>query len=231
MLCVSFIYFITMGNLARAAEYYKSLPHQKEAFDSLEKTIDTTTIDQFLVLYRASPPVETLPEPVSPIAPTEETVKPRAVFEMAVTNTDEFLSGSLSIYDEKGGLVNTLKCTSSIAGRQYMGSWNRRGGLTPPTALHKKKGNKNSWVETNPIDLSYIPGVAGNFYKIMPFEQETDGVTRSDMGVHFDGNVRGSLGCLVCETRRGFGLFEGYAKRMKNLGFDRIELDVIYTVK
>lgn len=215
-----------MNNLTRAAKYFQELPHQIEALDWLENRLKEATIEEFIIRYS---PKATQPEASPPPKPLE-TGSPHLVFEMGIGHSDSLLTGTLKLYDGDR-LVNTLTATSSYPGLQYTRSWNRRGGLIPPTAQRKLAGLSMQTVNTTPVDLSYVKGVSGNFYQINPFEQSTDGVTRSDIGIHFDANAPGSLGCLVMETKKGFQLFQSFMTEAKNKGISTLELTVIYSAK
>jgi hypothetical protein len=69
--------------------------------------------------------------------------------------------------------------------------------------------------------------VEGNAYPITPFEVTTkEGVTLSDLLIHRDANVPGSMGCIVLEGNE----FEDFEKTMKDKcgGLDKIKLWIQY---
>jgi hypothetical protein len=128
---------------------------------------------------------------------------------------------------DKGGRTHQIwVATTSIASRQKPEDFHQRGGPIPP---EYRVPNLRAWeVETTPINLSHVKGIEGNFYKILPFAVTTDkGGQRSDLGIHYDGNVPGSLGCIVMSGDR-FKSFEGEMRRLKDQAIAKIPLFVTY---
>jgi hypothetical protein len=140
--------------------------------------------------------------------------------QMQLKESQLLLSGLLELHCE-GKKVNAYKATSSLAGRQYPGSWELKGGPIPP-------GNKYT-VKLNPLWMPNVRGVEGSFYEIAPFEVPTNGATRGDFGVHFDANVPGSLGCVVLSTQTGWDAFRRDAKMITTKGATSVPLAVVYT--
>lgn len=125
------------------------------------------------------------------------------------------------------GDLQVWKATSSTATKQDAESFHEKGGLIPPG--YRIKNFKRWQVSTIPIFMPSNPGVAGNFYKITPHEIVTDkGGKRGDFGIHFDGNVPGSLGCPVLDGER-FRLFEEEMKKLAQQNIVSIPLFVTYS--
>lgn len=117
--------------------------------------------------------------------------------------------------------------TSSTENNQKAESFQVRGGMIPPQ--YRLKNVNNYMVDLNPIPMPQNKGVAGNFYKITPFQVITDkGTVRSDFGIHLDANVPGSLGCIVLNASR-FAAFEAKMKVLRNNGITLVPLYVQYS--
>ena len=100
------------------------------------------------------------------------------------------------------------------------------GGLIPQNSDTELK--KYS-VDLNPVNLSHNKGVAGNFYKILPYSlKTTQGTTRGDLGIHLDANVPGSLGCIVM-NQYNFSEFEEYMKNLRSKTLKTVPLFVQYS--
>ncbi len=135
--------------------------------------------------------------------------------------------GRLSLNSLSGGTEIIWRATSSIAAKQYPESFHIRGGLIPPQYRCNKLPNYT--VMTKPIPLPHIAGVGGNFYKIDPHFVTTDkGTTRGDFGIHLDGNLPGSLGCIVMNESR-FATFESKMSILKGNGVKEVPLFVQYS--
>lgn len=176
-------------------------------------------------------PLPTEPRP-SPSPAQEE--KPVGInyfldFAMGLDTDGRLEDGRLilrSISEQGGRTHQVWVATTSIASRQKPEDFHQRGGPIPP---EYRVPNLRAWeVETTPINLSHVKGIEGNFYKILPFSVTTDkGGARSDLGLHKDANVPGSLGCIVMSAER-FKSFENEMKRLKDLGIAKISLFVTY---
>lgn len=138
--------------------------------------------------------------------------------------------GRLSLNHLDKGTIDIWKVTSSTAGKQGKESFHQFGGLIPPQyRIISPKGMKKWIVSTQPLDRSGNPGIAGNLYKIDPHKVTTDGGgERSDFGIHKDGNVPGSLGCIVMSPDRFFS-FEKRISSLRNEGIQSIPLFVQYS--
>ncbi len=135
--------------------------------------------------------------------------------------------GRLSFNSLDRGTIEIWKTTSASEKRQEKENFHYKGGMIPPQ--YRCPNLKNYWVETNPIPLPHIKGVAGNFYKINPYMVTTDkGGKRGDFGIHLDANVPGSLGCPVMERSR-FEKFEERMKQLKEEGISSVPLYVQYS--
>jgi hypothetical protein len=202
--------------LIDVAANYKGLEHQKEALDWLQKHIPSGILEKFRDEY--SPQVT---EPEKPVYQVRFNFSPR--------QSSGLLMGTLE-FILNGKVYNTITATSSLPGRQQPGSWNRKGGLIPPTSMAKARGKGVGFtVKTEPIYMPNVVGVSGNFYPIAPFELQTDGDLRGDWGIHFDANAPGSMGCIVATTDRGWEATQREFKKIAGLGIRSIELIVVYS--
>ncbi len=158
--------------------------------------------------------------------PKNSTYKIR--FKLATASSNSLIFGTLEFLKDNE-VYNTLTATSSLPGRQQDGSWNRTGGLLPPTLMVKAKTGSGLSVKTTPIYMPQVVGVSGNFYQISPFEMKTDGNVRGDWGLHRDANMPGSMGCIVFPTERGWEACQREMKVLAGLGIRSIELICEYT--
>lgn len=134
--------------------------------------------------------------------------------------------GILSLNHLSNGFIQKWLVTTSTVNKQKREHQHVWGGLIPQNSETKQK---NYSVALSPIDLKYNKGVRGNFYPIHPFKVETTkGVKRSDLGIHLDANVPGSLGCLVM-NQYNFSEFEEYMKNLKLKGVINLPLFVQYS--
>ena len=119
-----------------------------------------------------------------------------------------------------------IALSSHLRGQQREG-FHAKGGMLPPAY---RVPRLHQWsVNTNPIDLSHIKGVSGNFYKISPYEVVTDkNGNRGDFGIHLDGNVPGSAGCIVMGATR-FRHFENTMTRLREERVRKLPLIVAYS--
>jgi lysozyme family protein len=200
-------------DLKNVFQWWRGLPHQVAAVEYLQGEISNEDLAEFARIWRSEP------VPASPVYQVR--------FRMATGNSDDLLLGKLEfILNSK--TYNEITCTSSLPGRQYSGSWNRKGGLIPPSSMVKAKAGVGLTLKTEPIFMPNVTGVSGNFYPIAPFSISTDGSTRGDFGFHFDAGVVGSLGCLIATTEKGWAAGQRELKRIAGLGIRSIELIVEY---
>lgn len=109
--------------------------------------------------------------------------------------------GRLSLNDLNKGTLDIWIASSSHTKGQMKEGFHSYGGYLPPQ--YRCKDLPNYFVKTTPIDMRQTKGVRGNFYQILPYKIKTDkGGTRSDFGVHLDGDYPGSLGCIVMNAER-----------------------------
>ena len=135
--------------------------------------------------------------------------------------------GRLSICSLENGTLDIWIACSSHTTKQYHESFHERGGYLPPE--YRVPSLANWEVETSPIDLRKHKGVAGNFYKILPFEIVTDkGGKRGDFGIHLDANAPGSLGCIVLDKKR-FADFESWMRTIRKDKIKQVPLFVRYS--
>jgi hypothetical protein len=152
---------------------------------------------------------------------------PFLIFSMPLDNTPQLNRGRLVLYDYDGGQINRWVATSGVGTWQKIGGWSKQGGGVIPATYQCNPTFDNYWVQVNPIDLSHVKGVEGNGYAIAPFAVRTkEGVNRSDLLIHRDANVPGSMGCIVLADDE-FKDFEATFTR-ELVGYERIKLWVQY---
>ncbi len=154
------------------------------------------------------------------------------VFAMALDADRTLNRGRLFLIDRQRGAIGRWVATSGLGAYQNVGDWNHIGGGVIPAPYQLK--NPMPWykVATDPTDLRHVKGVEGNAYAITPFELETNaGATRSDVLIHRDANVPGSMGCIVLMGDE-FPDFERVFKAETSKlppGVTTVDLGVIYT--
>jgi hypothetical protein len=155
------------------------------------------------------------------------------IFAMAL-DADALLNrGRLMLFDRQRGPIGRWVATSGLGSYQDVRDWNHVGGGVLPATYQLRAPIPWYQVVIEPIDLSYLKGVEGNAYQIIPTSQVTDGgVTRSDELIHRDANVPGTLGCIGIQGTAEFADFERVfrAETDKLRGdIKTIDLSVIYT--
>ncbi len=135
--------------------------------------------------------------------------------------------GRLCLRHLEKGTLRVWQATSATDKKQYKDNFHERGGFIPPE--YRVPGLKSWTVNTKPISMPDNPGVDGNFYKIDPHEVKTDeGGIRGDFGIHKDGNVPGSMGCIVMSPDR-FQQFEKEITELAKDGVTSLPLFVTYS--
>jgi hypothetical protein len=155
------------------------------------------------------------------------------IFAMQLDSDRQLNRGRLILFDRVRGPVGRWVATSGLPQFQNVGDWNHPGGgVLPPTYQLK---TQIPWyrVAIEPTDLRDLKGVEGNGYAITPFDVETSqGVERSDIMIHRDANVPGTLACIGLQGMPEWNDFECVWKRetAKLLPeVKTIDLSVIYT--
>ena len=147
---------------------------------------------------------------------------------MALDNTPAMNYGRLVLLHEFKGVIGRWIATSGLGAWQKFGGWSKQGSGTIPPTYQLKSHLPYYSVKVAPTDLSHVKGVEGDGYEIAPFAVTTkDGVQRSDLLIHRDANVPGSMGCIVLPDKEWedyVGVFTAVTK-----GCDAIPLTVIYT--
>ncbi len=124
--------------------------------------------------------------------------QPFLVFSMPLDNTPALNRGRLVLYDWEKGHINRWVATSGLGNWQKIGGWAKQGGGVCPAPYQCNPTFSNYWVQVAPLDLSHVKGVEGAGYPMTPFAVRTkEGVQRSDLLIHRDANVPGSMGCIV----------------------------------
>lgn len=153
--------------------------------------------------------------------------QPFLVFSMPLDNTPELNQGRLVLYDWNLGQIGRWVATSGLGMWQKIGGWSKQGGGVIPAPYQCNPFFANYWMQVTPADLSNIKGVEGNGYPITPFSVRTkEGVERSDLLIHRDANVPGSMGCIVLPGDEFADFERTIAKELG--GFSRIKLWVQY---
>ena len=152
---------------------------------------------------------------------------PFLVFSMQLDNTPQLNQGRLVLYDYEQGHLGRWVATSGLGQYQKIGGWSKQGGGVCPAPYQCNPTFANYWVQTAPLDLSHVKGVEGDGYPITPFEVRTkEGVERSDLLIHQDANVPGSMGCIVLPPDE----FEDFQKQFNALtvGHEQVKLFIQY---
>lgn len=147
-------------------------------------------------------------------------------FSMACDRDKGLDYGILTLNHLQNGYIQKWLVTSSTVSKQKREHQHVWGGLIPQNS---ETVQKKYWVSLAPIDLRHNKGVRGNFYKINPFTvATTKGAKRSDLGIHLDANVPGSLGCIVMNSYN-FTEFEQYMRNLRSQGLADLPLFVQYS--
>jgi hypothetical protein len=141
------------------------------------------------------------------------------IFAMPLDEDPRLNRGRLILFDRTQGTIGRWVATSGLG-----------GGVIPATYQLK---DRIPWykVAAKPLDLSHVRGVEGNGYPITPFEVQTkEGVTRSDLLIHRDANVPGSMGCIVLSGDEFADFDRSFARAVKALspGVTTVDLNVIH---
>jgi hypothetical protein len=151
------------------------------------------------------------------------------VFAMQLDRSWDLNKGRLTLIDTEGGILGRWVATSGLGAHQNVGGWSKQGGGVIPATYQCNPTFDNYWVDTKPLDRSSVKGIEGMAYPITPFEVRTkEGVTRSDLMVHLDANVPGSMGCVAIV---GKDEYEDFCKVFERecSDVDKVKLFVIYT--
>jgi hypothetical protein len=153
--------------------------------------------------------------------------QPFLVFSMPLDTTPELNRGRLVLYDWEKGQIGRWVATTGLGQYQKIGGWSKQGGGVCPAAYQCNPTFANHWVEVAPIDLSNVRGVEGDAYKITPFSVTTkDGVERSDLLIHRDANVPGSMGCIVMSDEEFADFCKVFNEQL--IGHEKIKLWIQY---
>jgi hypothetical protein len=153
--------------------------------------------------------------------------QPFLVFSMPLDNTPSLNRGRLVLWDWEKGQIGRWVATSGLGQYQKIGGWSKQGGGVIPAPYQCNPTFANYWVQVAPLDLSHVKGVEGDSYPITPFEVRTkDGVERSDLLIHKDANVPGSMGCIVMSPDE----YEDFCQtfNLELIGHEKIKLFVQY---
>jgi hypothetical protein len=152
---------------------------------------------------------------------------PFLIFSMPLDNTPALNRGRLVLIDYEKGQIARWVATSGLGQYQKIGGWSKQGGGVCPAAYQCNPTFANHWVQVAPIDLSNVRGVEGDAFPITPFSVTTkDGVERSDLLIHRDANVPGSMGCIVLPDDEFEDFCKVFAKEL--IGHEKIKLWIQY---
>ena len=131
------------------------------------------------------------------------------------------------VHPDEGQLFE-WKATSSHVNGQQRGDQHGRGGLLP--SVHHCLNLAKWELDTKALDLSHNAGVRGNFYRLLPYQVKTkSGGVRSDLGVHYDANAPGSLGCIVMNWKNWSEFDIIISALRRNEGVTNIPLFPLYS--
>ncbi|MBE9030317.1 hypothetical protein IQ266_11300 [filamentous cyanobacterium LEGE 11480] len=121
----------------------------------------------------------------------------------------------------------TLIATSCLLRWQQRGDYDQvaKGPILRPD----KVGIQHYWVATTPEWMPNVPGIAGEFFEILPTDGSLeDGMRRSHFWVHVDANYPGSAGCPVIVNPSAFDDFCKRIAEFKAQGIAKIPLQIDY---
>lgn len=123
---------------------------------------------------------------------------PFLMFSMELDSTPELNRGRLSLLDWNTGFLGRWVATSGLGVYQKIGGWSKQGGGVMPATYQCNPAFDNYWVDVKSVDRSEVRGIEGNAFVVTPYSVTTkEGTNRSDLMIHRDANVPGSLGCIV----------------------------------
>ena len=153
--------------------------------------------------------------------------QPFLIFSMPLDNTPALNNGRLVLYDWDRGHIGRWVASSGLGMYQRVGGWSKQGGGVCPAPYQCNPTFSNYWVQTSPLDLSHVKGVEGDGYPMTPFSVTTkEGVTRSDLLIHRDANVPGSMGCIVLPDDEFADFCTVFAR--ETVGHEKVKLWVQY---
>jgi hypothetical protein len=154
--------------------------------------------------------------------------QPFLFFAMQLDETPQLNRGRLFLCDYESGIIQRWVATSGLGQYQGVKGWSKQGGGVIPPTYELSNAIAFYQVATKPVDLRHVKGVEGNGYPITPFEVTTkQGVNRSDLLIHRDANVPGSMGCVVLEGSEFQDFEKTYKANCSHL--EKVKLLVGYT--
>jgi hypothetical protein len=154
------------------------------------------------------------------------------LFAMELDNDRALNRGRLILFDRTRGAVGRWVATSGLGSFQNVGDWNHPGGGVIPATYQLDKPFPWYKVAIDPVDRAYVKGIEGMAYPITPFEVSTNkDIERSDLMIHKDANVPGSMGCIVLPTDEYPDFERVFKAETSKLpkGLTTVDLGVIYT--
>lgn len=154
-------------------------------------------------------------------------MEPLLLFHAELRDSNRLIDGRLLLIDKNSNKeIERYIATSGQVGWQDDVETDQRGRGALPSP--DDVGIDCYFIDTAPVHLPHVKGVEGNFYKILPFQVKTrSGRTRSDFGIHWDGNTPGSAGCIVIRNKPAWQAFDARIAGLRSK-FKQIPLMVSY---
>lgn len=151
------------------------------------------------------------------------------VFSMYLDSTPELNRGRIALIDtDNGGVIGRWVATSGVGTYQDVGDWSKQRGGCLPATYQCNPTFDNYWVHTEPVDRTNVKGIESWAFPITPFSVRTrEGVQRSDLMIHLDANVPGSLGCIVMSQEEYTDFYRVFQSECVHM--EKVKLFVIYS--
>lgn len=141
------------------------------------------------------------------------------IFTMALAISKKLIYGNLRLIYADNQIIDYLATSGLPDWQRPEDQWTRGKGPIP--AGEYQIPSEAYWLDTR--------GVEGLFFHITPDPVvSNNGITRAELGIHFDANVPGTSGCIGLINPEGW---EGFCRRMakiSSLGVTSVPLKVEY---
>lgn len=143
---------------------------------------------------------------------------PHLFFTQNLKPSNSIIYGLLSLVYDDNTKIDYIACSGAI-GRQHKDLLWKAGqyGAIPPGEY---------WIPTTGYH-SNLPGINGLFYHIQPDPVSSLG-SRSELGIHWDGGVIGTAGCIGIKNKGSFSTFCKRLSAIAQEGVKRLDLSVSY---
>lgn len=138
---------------------------------------------------------------------------------MKLQSSQSLLWGNLKLVYPDAKEIDYIATSGCTQWQQPGDEWVRGKGPIP--------AGFNYTIPTKPYHLD-TKGIEGDFFHITPDPVNSDGRTRSELGIHFDANVPGSAGCVVLRNLEGWERFLERMDVIAESGIQSIPLSVNY---